>query len=82
MSGLFIRDEEVNKLAKKLQRATKAKTKTEAVKIAIEKALSEAQGIGPMRKKIEQAKAKVREMGDYVDPNFDQKAYSDEMWGD
>ena len=82
MSGLFIKDEKVNALAKQLQRATKAKTKTEAVKIAIENALSDAQGTGPMRKKIQQAKAKVRKMGDYVDPDFDQKAYSDEMWGD
>lgn len=82
MGPLFIKDEEVNRLATLLQKLTKAKSKTAAVKHAIEQALIEARGEAPMRRQIAKAKAKVSEMGDYVDPDFDQKAFSDELWGD
>jgi len=82
MGPLFIKDEEVNRMATKLQKLTKAKSKTQAVKHAIEQALIEAQGEAPMRKQIEKAKTIVQEMGDHVDTEFNQKAFSDELWGD
>lgn len=79
--ALFIRDAEVDALAEELRRLTKARTKTDAVRRALRAQLAEARRALPLRARLERAKALADAMGP-GDPEFDMKAYTDEMWGD
>lgn len=79
--ALFIRDAEVDALAEEARRLTKAKTKTEAVRQALQAQLAEARRALPLRDRLARAKALADAMGP-SDPNFDMKAFTDEMWGD
>lgn len=79
--ALFIRDPEVDALAEEVRRLTKAKTKTEAVRAALQARLVEARRAQPLRGRLDRAIALADAMGP-GHPNFDMKAYMDEMWGD
>jgi antitoxin VapB len=76
---LYIKDPKAGEMAEQLQRLTNAASKTEAVLKALESAIEEAQRqlLAP---KLEQAVAIARQIGRH-DGKFDQKAFSDEMWG-
>lgn len=76
---LFIRDDEVDRLAEELRRVTRAKTKTEAVRDALRHRLAEARGRVPLSARLERAKALADTMGE-GDPTFDMKAYTDALW--
>ncbi|MGV6871267.1 type II toxin-antitoxin system VapB family antitoxin [Pseudochelatococcus sp. B33] len=78
--ALFIRDPEVDALAEEVRKLTKAKTKTEAVRRALQAQLAEARRAQPLRERLDRAIALADAMGP-GDPNFDMKAYMDEMWG-
>jgi antitoxin VapB len=78
---LFIRDPEVDALALEVQKATRAPTKTEAVRKALQHELERARQALPLRKRLAKAKALADAMGS-GDPDFDMKKYTDEMWGD
>lgn len=78
---LFIRDPEVDLLAEELRRITKAKTKTEAVRQALEAQLLSARRALPLAERLSRARALADAMGP-SDPAFDMKAFTDEMWGD
>jgi antitoxin VapB len=86
--ALFIRDEAVERLASEVQQVLKTKTKKEAVRLALEHELERAQPARPLRKSVATLEAKIaraQAMADKLgpgDPNFDMKAYMDEMWGD
>jgi antitoxin VapB len=84
---LYIRDDEVAELARRAKEATGAKTVTEAVKVALEKALAEA--------KINNGKtsspspldrfAKAIAMADAMGPSdhsVDMKAFMDDLSGE
>jgi antitoxin VapB len=76
---LYIRDRAVDQLAERVQKATGASTKTEAVRIALEHELERATA----RMSFDERNAKVMAMADALgatDPNFDMKAFTDEMW--
>ena len=77
---LFIRDDEVDALAGEVQKLTKARTKTEAVRRALQNELARTRKMLPLRERLARAKALADAMGP-SDPTFDMKAFTDEMWG-
>ena len=79
--ALVIRDAEVDALAEEVRRLTKAKTKTEAVRRALEAQLAHARRTTPLADRLARARALADAMGP-SDPGFDMKAYTDEMWGE
>jgi antitoxin VapB len=78
--ALFIRDPEVDALAEEVRKLTKAKTKTEAVRRALQTQLAEARRALPLKDRLARSKALADAMGPSA-PGFDMKAYTDEMWG-
>ncbi|MDL2397411.1 type II toxin-antitoxin system VapB family antitoxin [Rhizobium mayense] len=79
--ALYIRDAEVDSLAAEIQKLTNAPTKTEAVRQALKHELARARKELPLRERFARAKAMADALGPN-DPNFDMKAFTDEMWGD
>ena len=79
--ALFIRDAEVEALADELRKLTKAKSKTEVVRRALQAQLAQARRAAPLKDRLSRAKALADAMG-HGDPRFDMKAYTDGMWGD
>ncbi len=78
---LYIRDDAVDALAAKVQAATGVRTKTDAVRLALEHELTRIAAA----KSFDERNAHVMAMADALgpsDPAFDMKAYTDEMWGD
>jgi antitoxin VapB len=78
--ALFIRDAEVDALAEEVRKVTNAKTKTEAVRCALEAQLANVRRALPLRERLARSKALADAMGP-SDPAFDMKSYTDEMWG-
>ena len=79
--ALFIRNAEVDALAEEVRKLTKAKTKTEAVRRALEAQLAQARRGAPLEDRLARAKALADALGP-SDSGFDMKAYTDEMWGE
>ena len=79
--SLYIRDHQVDLLATRLQVLTGARTKTETVRTALEHELERHTA----KQSFRERNAKVMAMADALgpsDPDFDFKAFTDEMWGD
>ncbi len=79
--SLYIRDPDVAALAAKLQDLTGSRTKTEAVRLALQQAIERANA----KRSFAQRNAHVLEMADALgstNPEFDCKAFFDQMWGD
>jgi antitoxin VapB len=76
---LYIKDPRAAEMAERLQTLTNATSKTEAVLNALESAIEQAQRelLAP---ELERAVAIARQIGRRND-EFDQKAFSDSMWG-
>jgi antitoxin VapB len=76
---LYIKDPRVAEMAEQLRALTNATSKTEAVWKALERAIEEARRelLAP---ELERAVAVARQIGRH-DDRFDQKTFSDEMWG-
>lgn len=79
--ALFIRDAEVDALAAQIQRLTKARTKTEAVRQALRHELTRTRKALPLRERLDRAKTLADAIG-LNDTSFDMKRFTDEMWGD
>ena len=79
--ALYVRDDEVDRLASEVQRVYGSKTKTEAVRVALTRALEEKKKETPLVERLKALQQEVRRLGT-PDPDFDQKKYTDEMWGD
>ncbi|MFN7104683.1 MAG: type II toxin-antitoxin system VapB family antitoxin [Pseudorhizobium sp.] len=80
--SLYIRDSRVNKLADQVMRQLGTKTKTEAVRLALERVLEQASEELSMEERIRLIQDRVAaDMGPHRVP-FDEKAYMDEMWED
>jgi antitoxin VapB len=77
--ALFIRDEHVDALASQLQKALRAPSKKEAVRIALQHELDRTRQKKPLRERVAAAQAMAAAIGP-IDPNFDPKAFSDQMW--
>ncbi len=86
---LYIRDDAVDALAEEARRLTHAKTKTEAVRRALEAQIAVAKA-RPPQKSMEEREKHFREglaaLQDRVaamgpnDPDFDMKTFMDELW--
>ena len=79
--SLYIRDDAVDALAAQLQQATGAKTKTEAVRAALEHELERVKA----NKSFAERNARAFALADKIgppNPDFDHKRYMDEMWGE
>ena len=75
---LYIHDDEVDDLAVTLMRVTGAKTKTEAVRQALEFALAHQRKQPSLSDRIRPLQARVAALG-AVDPDFDMKAFTDDL---
>lgn len=78
---LYIRDDSVDDLAERLRKATGARTKTDAVRTALTAQLEAIRSVVPLAERVRALQERVDALGP-VDPAFDAKAFSDEMWGD
>lgn len=79
--GLYVRDEGVNQLAEQVRKAIGARTKTEAVRLALANLLQEQRRKTLFSERIKDLQAKTLALGK-PDPDFDRKRFTDEMWGD
>jgi len=79
--GLYIRDNAVDLLAREVQEAIDAPTKTAAVRIALEHELARAKEEVPLARRVRRYQDAMRELG--PQPNdFDMKKFMDESWDD
>lgn len=78
---LYIRDDTVDELARKVMKATGAETKTEAVRAALLAQLEAEKARKSLLERLELSQTLADEIG-AVDPGFDQKRFADEMWGE
>ena len=79
--ALFIRDDAVDALADELRKALNAPSKKEAVRQALTNELKRTRQAKPLRDRLARAQATAAAIG-ALDPNFDMKTYTDEMWDD
>lgn len=77
--SLYIRDPRVNELADEVMRQLGTKTKTEAVRLALENQLKREQRKSSLEEIAKKYQAQIAALGPN-DPNFDEKAFMDEMW--
>lgn len=80
--ALYIRDSDVDALATQLQALTRAPTKTEAVRQALQSALDRKRSETPLLERLQKIRADAAAAGLIPNPNFDQKAFFDQMWDD
>ena len=76
---LYIRDDEVDELATRLQRLTGVPTKTQVVRQALENEISRLEAARPLAERIAKSMAIADAMGS-GQSDFDMKAFTDEMW--
>ena len=77
---LYIKDPDVAEMAETLRKLTSARSKTEAVRQALKRALEAATEHPSKSQGLRDAIAIAQRIGPF-DPDFDQKRFSDEMWG-
>lgn len=76
---LYIRDDEVDELATKLQNLIGTTTKTQVVRQALEREISRLEAARPLEEMIARSMALADAMG-AGESDFDMKAFTDEMW--
>lgn len=76
---LYIRDDKVDDLATRFMKLSGAKTKTEAVRMALNAQLAVEQARKPLLDRLEPLLKRADELG-APDPDFDMKRFTDEMW--
>jgi antitoxin VapB len=77
--ALFVRDDEVSAMTAELQELLKISTKTETLRLALQHELQRVRAALPMRERLAKARAIADSIGPSA-PDFDQKAFSDELW--
>jgi antitoxin VapB len=78
---LYVRDDDVAALAAELQGLLKAPSKTEAVRLALRHEIDRQKGGLPLKERVASLQERAAALGP-TDPGFDQKKYTDEMWGE
>ena len=81
---LTIRDERVNQLAEQARQILNAPTKADAIRQALEKVVetappSQQPENRPLAERLKALQAEVQRLGT-PNPDFDDKAFLDEMW--
>ena len=79
--GLYIRDKTVDQLARQVQSAIDAPTKTDAVRIALQHELERVRAKLPLRERVRQLQRELEKLGPDA-KDFDQKRFFDEGWGE
>ncbi|AUH35364.1 type II toxin-antitoxin system VapB family antitoxin [Paracoccus tegillarcae] len=74
---LYIRDDTVDVLVEQYMRVTENRTKTEAVRQALQDALN-YRDRRPLAEKIKPLQARIAKLGP-IDPNFDMRSFTDEL---
>lgn len=78
--SLYIRDNAVDELARKVQMATKAPNKTEAVRRALENELARAENAVPLRDRVRKLQDEIGAVLGPTPQPFDMKTFTDELW--
>lgn len=78
---LFVRDDEITAMAGELQKLTKAPSKTEALRLALRNELARTRSTLPMHERLARARATADAIGP-SSADFNQKVYTDELWGE
>ncbi len=81
---LYVRDERVNELAEQARKILNAPTKTDAIRQALQRVVetSEASDTSEkpsLRERLKAIQDEVKRLGK-PNPDFDDKAFLDEMW--
>jgi antitoxin VapB len=76
---LYIKDCDVAEMAEALRKLTSARSKTEAVREALKRALEAATKQPSRAQGLREAIAIAQRIGPF-DPDFDQKRFSDDVW--
>ncbi len=76
---LYIRDDDVARLADELTRLSRARSKTEAVRNALHHEVERLSRRVPLRERIAALQQKAALLG-LPNPRFDMKSYTDDMW--
>lgn len=79
--ALYIRDKQVDELAKKAQRLLKTPTKTEAVRQALVREIARVEQTPSLSDRLKPILEAARALGP-SNPDFDMKKYMDEGWDD
>lgn len=77
---LYVKDEEVNQLVEEARKALGMVSKTETVRVAMERVLREQRDKRPLRERLREVQAATMALGTPA-PDFDDKKFFDEMWG-
>ncbi|MEZ2332753.1 type II toxin-antitoxin system VapB family antitoxin [Mesorhizobium sp. RCC_202] len=77
---LYIRDDEVDALATKLQRETNASSKTEAVRTALLHELERQRAKVPLSDRIAKLQTEAKKLG--LPNPVNMKKFTDELWED
>ena len=78
---LYVRDKDVAAMAAELQALLKAGSKTEAVRQALRHEIDRQKGKLSLRDRVARLQERAEALGP-ADPGFDQKRFSDRMWGE
>ena len=78
---LYIKDQQVNELAEDAVKFLGAANKTEAVRQALQAAIAEARSKIPLAERIKALQDEALAKLGPFDPNYDDKADMDELWG-
>lgn len=78
--SLYIRDNAVDELARKVQMATKAPNKTEAVRRALENELARVEKAIPLIERVRKLQDEVGAVLGSTPQPFDMKKFTDELW--
>lgn len=81
---LYVRDERVNELAEQARRILNAPTKTDAIRQALQRVVETAEASNTsekpsLRERLKAIQDEVKRLGK-PNPDFDDKAFLDEMW--
>jgi antitoxin VapB len=79
---LYIKDNDVDDLTKMVQEKAGVRTKTEAVRLALQHELQRINEKLPASERIKKSLALADAMGPSGNDDFDMKAFTDEMWGE
>ena len=64
-----------------MQKLTNARSKTEAVRLALQHEIERSRASIPLRDRIAKLQERAAAIG-LPNPNFDMKKFTDDMWGD
>ena len=77
--ALYVRDESVNRLAKQAQKVLGTATKTDAIRLALERVVSQQTQQRPLRDRLLDVQKSTLALGK-PNADFDDKKFFDDLW--